>query len=165
MDFFFFFFSTVGKKLLLPQFLPQYFVSSASQNRHSSQQEEDWNSDQFSVLLSSWLYMQTSLQFTEAWSASRSFTAIACHFVLLASFISKADHHVLQQFEFCREIFLYMALFFYFKARYLLLFLPVEGSQYLRPLQIHRACQQGTVLVKHIIFALILNTMKKNILI
>lgn len=81
-----------------------------------------------------------------------------CMIFCVTGLISKADHHV-QQFEFCGEIFLYMSWFFHFQARYLLLFLSVEGSQYLRPLQFHHECQQDLFLVKHAIFALILNTM------
>lgn len=38
----------------------------------------------------------------------------ACHFVLLISLILKADHHIVQQFEFCRGIFPYKILFFLF---------------------------------------------------
>lgn len=154
--FFFLLLSTVGKSLLLLQFC-------VSQNRHCSQQQ-DQNSDQFSVLLPSWR-SHANINGSH-WSliCVQKFHSNSMPFYVHVFFISKADHHIVLQFEFCREIFLYLSLFFYFKARYLLLLLSVEGSQYLRPLQIHCACQQSKFLVKHTVLAINRNTMK-NILV
>lgn len=138
-----------------------------------SQQEKDINPDHCSVLITVQFCCPFYYMCKHWWSSLKPglqpgnyFPPVACHFVLLISLIPKADHHILQQFEFCRGIFPYIiTFFFYFKARCILLFLSVKSSNYFRPLQIHHAWYPSTFLVKHTVFALTLNTMKKNILV